>query len=211
MARRQLGLPLILNSNLPAEVKSDLQMTMCQTSASDEHARYEESHLPEFDLLRNWYYIAVLDLVTLSNFQNNPEWISKKLKISVYQAQTAVQILFKSGLLVEDCGSWKKSKHKLRFSTKNSKESVRLFHKQLMEKAITELTTKTDEAAFKKRLITGLSIATNPDNLERAKVRLNEMMFELSQILSEGECTELYHIGAQLFSLTENLDAKEGA
>jgi uncharacterized protein (TIGR02147 family) len=203
MARKQLSLSVVLCSSLPEEVKADLESSLEENSGQDAYGKYEESHLPEFDILRNWYFVSILDLVTLSNFKPDISWIAKKLKISHYQADMAVKALFAAKLLTEENGLWKKTKFKMVFSTKSSKETVRVFHKQMIEKAVVELTTKTHAEAFQKRLITGLSTATNPQNIERAKHRLNEMIFELSEILAEGECTELYQLNIQLFMLTE--------
>ena len=208
MARRELSFSSVFHSALPESIKNDLGETF-KVQSTGEFRSYEESLLTEFDLLRNWYYVAILDLVSLKQFQPNPAWIAKKLKISLYQVETALKALFAAGLLIEKDGRWVKSKHKLRFSTKASKESVRLFHRQMIEKSLSELTTKTDEISFQKRLISGMSIATNPKNLERAKNRLNEMIFELSEILSEGECTELYQFNLQLFALTNNDEGAE--
>jgi uncharacterized protein (TIGR02147 family) len=204
LARRQLSIALTMTSDLPAEVKADLQASLESGAGSEEYARYEESNLKDFDLLRSWYSVAILDLVSLKNFKPDLNWIAEKIGISVYQASTAVADLFKAGLLREEKGQWFKTKFKLRFSTKASKEAVRSFHRQMMEKALKELTTKTDAESFSKRLIAGHCVATNPRNLAKAKDRLAEMLFELAEILSEGDCTELYQINAQLFSLSES-------
>lgn len=208
LARRQLSLSLVFNSSLPAEAKKDLNSSLQNPRAQKEYAQYEESHLPEFDLLRNWYSIAILDMVSLKGFKPQIEWIARRLKISRYQAEIAIRALFDVGLLVDEQGVWKKAKGKLRFSTKSSKESVRHYHKQMIEKAVTELTTKTDQESFERRLITGLSMAVNPNNIEKAKARLNEVMFEISEILTEGECTEVFQLNAQLFALTEKDEKK---
>lgn len=201
MARRNLSLSVINESDLPTEVKEDLKLSLDKVDAEEEYSRYEESAYLEFDILRHWYCVAILDLPSLSNFEPSIGWISKFLNISPYEAETTVQKLFSLGLLKEENGCWIKAKFKLRFSSTSSKTSIRLFHQQMMEKAIVELRTQTTDESFQRRLITGVTLATNPNNVKRAQQRMNEMLFELSEILTAGECTELYHIGAQLFPI----------
>lgn len=212
LARREFSLSLVFDSELAPEMKSDLRSSIESKDhlGQEEYGRYQESDLSDFDILTNWYSIAILDLVSLKNFRPQTPWIAKRLKLSVPQVEYAVQNLFAKGFLVEEDGAWRKSKYKLRFSTKTSKESVRNYHRQMIEKSLQELLLKTAKEDFEKRLITGITIASNPRSLEKAKMRLNEMLFEIAAIFSEGPCTELYQLNAQLFSLTTTANDDEG-
>jgi hypothetical protein len=65
--------------------------------------------------------------------------------------------------------------------------------------------------SFERRLITGISIAANPENLDRARDILLAALHEVASVLSEGECTELYHLNAQLFSVLAQHPKKKKA
>jgi len=201
MAKQQLGLALVLHSALPEEIKETYKNS--QTEGREEYAAYQESSFVDFDVLQHWYYVAILDLCSLVGFQPEARWIGKTLGISEDQAEAAIADLFAKGLLQKNPEGWKKAAFKLRFSTTASRHLVRSYHRQMIEKSLVELNEKTDADSFKNRLITGLCLAVNPHNLERAKVRLEEALFEVSKILTEGECTQLYHVNLQLFPLTK--------
>ena len=42
----------------------------------------------------------------------------------------------------------------------------------------------------------------NPANLEKAKKKILEFQKELAELITEGDCTEVYQMNVQLFSLT---------
>lgn len=48
--------------------------------------------------------------------------------------------------------------------------------------------------------ITAISFVANPEHLAKAKQRLTEALHEIAEILTEGNCTEVYGLNAQLFS-----------
>lgn len=207
IAKKQLGLAMILGSDLPKELKESYKNT--RNDSEEEYTSYQEANFVEFDCLKHWYYIAILDLCSLINFKPEIPVIARTLGISKTQTEIAVKELFAKGLLQETAKGWKKTTFKLRFSTNASRDVVRSYHRQMIEKSLVELKDKTDPESFKNRLITGLCIAANPKNIERAKLRLEEALFEASQILSEGDCTQLYHINLQLFGIANPEGNKE--
>ncbi|MNL22550.1 hypothetical protein D3C87_1439020 [compost metagenome] len=80
---------------------------------------------------------------------------------------------------------------------------IRGIHAQLIQLAMQKLMTETAQVNFDARLINGVMFAANPANLQRAKDRLNDAIYEAAEILAEGECTEVYQINLQLFPLTK--------
>ena len=91
----------------------------------------------------------------------------------------------------------------MRFPTVKSLPKIRAYHKKMIQKAVHELDKKIDEKSFQKRLISGMCIAANPEKITQAKQILQAALHEVASVLSEGNCTELYHLNAQLFSLLE--------
>ena len=163
---------------------------------------YTEGTLSEFSLLGPWYRMVILDWVTCDNFDPDPQVMSRRLKISAHLAERALVELAKAGFIEMRNGKWHKRHQKIHFPTTRSKPSVRNYHKTMIEKAVKVLENETSDIAFQKRLITSVSIAANPKNLEKARLRLAEALLEITDILIEGECTEVYQLNAQLFPLT---------
>lgn len=177
---------------------SSLTMQLTTPRASQ---KYKLAPKSQRSILGEWYYVAILDLTTCSNFQGDTGWIASRLGISKYQAEFALKQLQSFGVLRKTAEGFEKVETKMRLAFRESEKDIRKFHSQMLEKAKAELLNKTSLDDFKKREITGITIAANPKNLERARIKLTEALHEVAEILSEGQTTDLYQINAQLFTL----------
>jgi len=164
----------------------------------------EEVPTSQFHILSRWYYLSLLDLCTCKEFTDDPEWIAKRLGITPFEAKRAWQMLLQGRWVKRTETGWTKSNKHLRFPTRQSQEVVRNYHRQTLEKAQKEL-NKTDPESFAKRLISGASVAVNPEKIEEAKLRLHAALVEISKLLSEGPCTEVYQLQVQLFPVTREV------
>ena len=166
-------------------------------------SKYVEMADKQYVLLTKWYYIAILDLAGCRGFRAEAAWVAKRLNIVVRDADQALNFLKAQGFLLQnEDGDWIKSTRDTRLPTKESRELIRYYHQMMMKKAAHHMDTATAQTDFDRRLIAGISIAANPANFARAMARLNEAVYEVAHILSAGECTEVYHLGFQLFPVT---------
>lgn len=163
---------------------------------------FKEVSQPLMRLLERWYMIAVMDLVTCDNFEEDPRWIAERLGIAPHEARTALEDLKANGLIEKRLDRWVKCADKIRLPTHQSLPLVRGFHNEMIKRAQRDLRERTDHASFSRRSITGLTIAANPANLERARHHLLQAIYECAEILTEGPCTEVYQLNSQLFPLT---------
>lgn len=162
---------------------------------------FEEIKDREFTLYDEWYLIPIMDLTTLKHFKSDPKWIGAKLGISIDEADKALTKLLDNGYLKPKAKGLTKTDQKMRIHTVKSLAKIRSYHKHMMLKALEELETKTDDESFQKRLISGISIAVNPDNIPKARQIIQAAMHEVATVLLEGSCTELYHLNTQLIPL----------
>lgn len=156
-----------------------------------------------FQFFSNWYHVAILDLVTCNNFKNDIPWISSRLKISPSVAACALDRLIRLGLLEKKGRSLVKIKSHVSVPTKKSLSYVRSFHSQMIDKAKQNLNS-SGENEFQSREISGITMAVNPDHIPLAKEKIKEFKKEISKILTEGSCTEVFQMNIQLFPLTDN-------
>jgi uncharacterized protein (TIGR02147 family) len=163
--------------------------------------KYKLGSKSQFSLLSPWYNVPIMDLTTCANFEKDPAWIARQLGLSRYQVEQALLQLTANGFLKETKKGFKKIEDKMRISSNESHVEIRKFHGHMIDRAKEELFAKTTKADFDRREITGITIAADPKNIEKARQRLVEALHEVAEILSEGELTELYQINAQLFSL----------
>lgn len=188
----------MLREKMPVELKSKLRRQK-NVIAKIPH---EEMANPQFNLLSHWYLLPLLDLTTCEDFSSSPAWIAGRLGISEIQARQAWDLLRSTGCVKKENGRWLKWSEHIRFPTRRSDPAVRNYHGQTLALARAEL-NKTSEEDFAKRLISGLSVAVNPAKVAEAKLRLQEALLEVSKVLSEGKCSEVYQLQVQLFPVTK--------
>ena len=162
-------------------------------------------------LISNWYYLAILDLTLCEEFSSDPSWISNKLGISKDSVSSALKDLKLFGFLKEEAGVLKKTDAFLRFPAIESKTAIRKFHEQLLNKAIETMKTKVSKSDYAERLVNGVIVPANPQQIERVKERLSSAMLEVFDLLQEGPKTQLFYLGNVLFPLSRPTKIKQSA
>lgn len=157
----------------------------------------------QFPLLSHWANIALMDLVTCSNFDPNPEVIAKRLRLTKTEAINAFNLLVRMEFIKQENGKWIKTSNKIKFPTRRSLPIVRDLHSQLIKLALKKLQVETTDKDFQNRLINGFIFAGNPEKFAAARSKLNEALFEVAEILSEGECSEVYQLNVQFLPITQ--------
>ncbi len=104
--------------------------------------------------------------------------------------------LVEQGFLTENENGYIKSLNKIRLALNQPHEGIRKFHTEMIEKAKTLLKT---EEGWQNREITGLTIAGNPENFERARLKLIEAFHEAANILSDGPSPQKEERGEVVF------------
>jgi len=154
-------------------------------------------------VLEYWYNLALLDLTTCNNFKYDIGWISKKLGISRIKVMLSIEHLLKLGMLEELDGKLIKTCKKIRFPSSKSKLLIRNFHRQMIKLSLNQLTESSSENInFNRRLITGSTFATNHKKVEEAKRKINDILYQISEEASQGNCDSVYQFNIQFFPLT---------
>lgn len=167
---------------------------------------FEEFEIPTESaewLLKKWYHLCLLDLMTTSDFVSEVSWMAQRLGITMSEATSALKILVDENLAeIDASGKYKKVHTRIRFPTTISKSAIREYHKAQLKRAILELDTRILPKDFNNRLITGLSVSANAEHLQAVKDYLHAAIYEAAEMFSDGRCTEVYQINLQLFPQT---------
>ncbi len=174
---------------------------------NNEYDLFYDLDTETFKLLHGWHHLPILDLTTCANFVPDYQWIAGKLGIPDFTVRDAVDRLVRLGLLKIEGKIWTKTHKKLEIQSKTSKSGVRAFHKAMINKALKSL-EDTSEEAFSKRRIGSLTVAVNMQNFAKAISCIEKFQKDLIDILSEGDCTELYQLNLQLFTLLKDQPIK---
>ena len=183
---------------LPKTLKS-ASMTVQAESVVGE---WELSDRGESTLLRQWYYPVILDLTTCTNYTGTAEEIADRVGLGTETVAVALRELKSAGFLREERGRLVKAKSKIRVASARSREDIRRFHKQMLERARLELDTKLSDEDFNNRLISGLVVATDPEKIPAARKMLSDALHDIAKFLQSGEPKEVFQLSAQLFAHT---------
>jgi len=155
----------------------------------------------QFEVLSNWYPLAIKELMLLPDFQANPRWISSKLncKISPTQASDAIEHMIRLHLLVKTGdGSLIVANQHMQTPNLAQCEAVKTFHHQVLDLAKDSIRKQESEH----RCLSALTFAIRKEDLAEAFRRIHEFRNELDSYFSKGGKPDaVYQFNMQLFRL----------
>lgn len=152
-----------------------------------------------FQLLSDWYYFAVINLMDCKGFQWNPLWISRRLGITRTQARLAMDLLLQVGLVKEYKGVYKVDSDFVLSQDGIPSQAIRSYHRQILEKALLALQEQRPE----ERDITGIGFALDPKHLPSIKREIAEFQEKLCAKYSKGSRNHVYQFETIFIRLTE--------
>jgi uncharacterized protein (TIGR02147 family) len=172
-------------------------------SAKKRSSKTHEELLPDSHLriFRYWWNFAILDLLSCRIEDGLPKMeLLRRIPVSETDLDISLNELMQMKLVSQNDDNFYKTEEHFKIPTRGPNPLTRNFYKTTLGLAQKEL-DKTDPADFEKRLIMGLSCSVNPTQVPKAKKRLAEALAEVRDILTEGDCTEVYFLQAQLFNV----------
>lgn len=160
-----------------------------------------------FSLISRWYCLAVREMTELDRFVEDPKWISRnfRYKVTAREAQDAIDLLLKTGLLVRDGkGRLRTADASINTQSDLASEAIRRFHSQMLGNAEASLET----VALEEREFISTSLVVSRERLGEAKKFLREMRAQFVRKFEVKGGDELYQLQLQLFPLTRNHERK---
>lgn len=152
----------------------------------------------QFKKISDWHYFAILALADTVDFESDVGWISKRLNIPQKQAQEALLLLYKTGLLNMQKGQYTLSHVNIETENDIPSEDLRTSHKQSLGKVISRL----DHIDVQDRDIQSVTFAGDPKKLKLAKALILQMTEKVVAALESGKRTEVFEINVQLMPIT---------
>jgi uncharacterized protein (TIGR02147 family) len=160
----------------------------------------EHFKMVDFDrlhLLRKWFYPAILECLSLEDFEQDPTWIARKLGISISIVNVALHQLMQSGVLeVKADGSWQNNwQH---FTTQKNEnvdeEPLREHQKQLLRLAAQSIDTNDSEIKSHTAYISAVDRDLIPeikDEIRKFRRKIANLIEEKSKIKNEVYCMQI--------------------
>jgi uncharacterized protein (TIGR02147 family) len=165
---------------------------------------YREILSDSFQLISDWYPLAILELSRCKGFKTNPRWIAKRLGLTLNQVNIAVQRLRRVGLLeISNNGKWIPCVEGTTSIYNESTDIARRRHqRQILERAILAL----ENVPVERRDQTAMLMAVNSKRMKVAKERIKKFRRSLCAFMENGgPRDEVYYLSVSLFPVTTTL------
>lgn len=155
--------------------------------------------------LSHWYVVAVRELVDLTDFKADPEWISRKLKrkITKRQAREAWEILLELGMVAKNPASGRFEPQELGIDIDPGviDFAIRNFHKQFLERT----KDAVDNDPFGERELSSLTISISKEDLPVLQKKIKDFRRDLNLSFPVSQATpdRVVAVNTQLLVLTE--------
>lgn len=154
-----------------------------------------------FKLISEWYYYAILELVTLEDFQSSNKWIAKQLGISLKETDQAMHRLVRLGLIVIRNNTYQSTGAQLDTTFDIPSFYIKKHNAQILNKASEAIVEQDIET----RELSTLTIAINDADISLVKKRIREFRNNLDKELMErtkkNGANRVYSLAIQFFDL----------
>lgn len=154
----------------------------------------------KFELISDWYYLAILSLSKIKDNKSDPRWIAQRLGIPVQVANKALTTLIENHVIqVNEDKSFEQILPLFEVFSEVPSEPIRKFHKQILALSMHKLDAVPPQHRF-------VNSTTVPFQLKKLKIlhKLAEHLLDEVDSLSEkDENDEVYHISIQAMPLTQ--------
>ncbi len=155
-----------------------------------------------FQMISDWYHVAILELVETRYFREDYQWIADSLGISLVEAGAAMERLIRLKMLVRDekgrLRRWEKSYYS---ADKDVSEAMRNFHTQVMDRAKSAMVTRpVKESAYAAGMF-----PVRREDVPVVQGKIKRFLWRLSRDLesSLSSADAIYCMSMQFFEMTE--------
>ncbi len=189
---------LVTSAEHRNEARRQAAMTRVQAQAAQ--SAYKPLELDAFQMISDWYHMAILQLISIKGFRPDPVWIAARLGIGVIEASSALQRLTRLGFISIRGGTQVQVKEPSLATPDVPSEAIRTFHRQIMEKALAALETQpTHERDFGSILM-----SVRREDIPEAKKWLQEFRRKFcADLEKETDKDAVFCLSTQFFSLTK--------
>jgi len=201
---RKIAINLMLD---PQERSEIIPKHPIKIKSKNETVEYMQLSCDQFDLISEWHYFAILNLIETKNFQSKETWIAQRLGLSVKKIESSLEKLMRLGLIKKNKdGAFKRTKPRYRTTDDISNIALRKSHHETLQMAQTAL----DENAVETRDYTWLTFSFDLKKMSQAKQLIRKFQDEFLELIEQdANPQEVYKLAIQLFPLTKTMNPGE--
>jgi uncharacterized protein (TIGR02147 family) len=159
-------------------------------------------HSEDTEIISAWYSLIIMEMTKLHDFENDSEWICRKLggKVGADKIEKMLNTLIYKGLLREEGQKLIKTNQRLVAGDSGEVSvAIRKNHHSIIDLAKKAI----DEQPIDKRYISSSSFTIKKEKVPEAVELIKEFRTNMSRLLDEAEGNSIYQLNVQFFSMTE--------
>lgn len=157
----------------------------------------------QYSFYTEWYMPVIWELAGIPGFQDDPEWIAKRVipNITPAQVRKALTDLEQLGLLIRsEKGLLVKSQSNLRTKDEVASTAIAQWHREMIKRAAESI----DLVPREKRDISSITCSMSQGMAKKIKEKIQKFRKELLEMASQDPSpTVVYQLNFQLFPQTE--------
>ncbi len=177
------------------EAEQQLTKLMLQNSK-------QKISVDHFKLISDWYHLAILQLMKLDHYQDEPEWIAKVFGIHLAEAKDALARLDRLGLTELKDGK--------RFAAHKDvvgpdgivSDAVKNFHEQILKRASSAIYMQSPED----RDLNAIMFPCSKESIHEIRERIRQFASSIAQTFSTTEGNQVSTLSIQFFGLTKSFE-----
>ncbi len=156
-----------------------------------------------FKIISNWHHLTLVELIKITKTKSHTlSWFSKRLGIPEQEVKFSLERLERLNLITKVSKGWQAIQDVVIADKDISTDSVKNFHKQVLEKAMTALSFQN----INERYGSSSTIPIKVKDLDLAKKMIQKFRIDFDEALSDTEDgEEVYGLSFQFFKLTNSI------
>lgn len=194
----------------PSE-RSELMQMVIASKPSSQLATSSPGELltdDQFSAIADWYHFAILSLMEVPDFRDEPAWIGRRLGIAPQLATAALARLERLQLIRHNGSRWVLTKRNLATPDDITSAALRHSHRQSLVQALAAL----DEVPVEWRDISSITFTVAKNKIPKAKKMIRDFRRSFAEAMERGTSEEVYNLCVQLVPVTKsNFEEKNEA
>lgn len=183
--------------------KSRQQARLKMTGLKRQNTKYLQLNLDQFKIISDWSHLTIIDLINTKGFQNDPQWIARRLGVSKLEAELSLGRLIRLGLVKNENGRLSTIDEVVSTPTDIPSETIKNFHRQILKKAETAL----DFQKVQERDFSCITIPIPKSLISESKEKIKAFRRKFNRWIQKNNLPkeEVYCLSIQFFGLTEEI------
>lgn len=161
---------------------------------------FSEINMEKFNIIRDWYHLAILELTEIEQFESSIDWLANALGIPKSQVNAAVERLERLGLLVCGPGKWTQTLKDFETPSDFSSRAIRDFHHQMIGLA----DSRFEDIPLAKREIGSVLFGIDQELVPELKKLIRQFQKEAAGLAERSQKkNSLYALNLQFLPLFE--------